>query len=282
MLSGTVDCDGFQLEWVREGRGIPMLVLGASRFYPRYFPPAMRDHFDMVFCDLRQWVPTPDGFDIATITRDTFSDDIERVRAATGLDRPIVVGQSHHGYMALAYARRYPDRVRGAVVIAISPPDYEDDSAAFFERDATPERRAADARIRASHRVAEPVVTSRDFIDRYLAEDAYFWFDPEADHSYLWEGVEINVGVYDQVWADEAFGGFRLETSDTPTFLALGRYDYLNPYYSWDTSLPLFSNLRSQLYERSAHQPPNEQPDEFTADVVDWARGLEASSLATR
>jgi proline iminopeptidase len=274
MASGTVDCDGFQLEWVREGRGIPMLVLGGSRFYPRYFPQAMRDQFDMVFCDLRQWVSTPDGFDIATITRDTFSDDIERVRAATGLDRPIVLGQSHHGYMALAYARRYPDRVRGAVVIGVSPPDHDDDSAAFFERDATAERRAADARIRASSRAPEHAETSRDFIDQYLAEAAYFWYDPEADHSDLWEGVEANVSVYDQVWANEAFGGFHLEPSDTPTFLALGRYDYNNPYYSWDRYLPLFSNLHSRLYERSAHQPPYEQPAEFTADLVAWSRGL--------
>ena len=274
MLSGTVDCDGFRLKWVREGRGAPMLVLGASRFYARYFPPAMRADFDMVFCDLRLWVQTPDGFDVATITRDTFSDDIERIRAATGLDRPIVVGQSQHGYMALEYARRYPDRVRGVVVVAIAPPEYEEDGATFFERDASPQRRAADARIRASRHAPEHVATSRDFIDRYLANEAYWWYDPEADHSYLWEGVEINVGVMNQVWADDAFGGFRLEPSDTPTFLALGRYDYFNPYYSWDPYRPLFSNLRSRLYERSAHQPPNEQPDEFTADVVDWARTL--------
>jgi proline iminopeptidase len=273
MLSGTVDCEGFQLEWVREGRGIPMLVLGTSRFYQRYFPAAMRTHFDMVFCDLRQWVPTPDGFDIAKITRDTFSDDIERVRTATSLDRPIVVGQSQHGYMALEYGRRYPDRVRGVAVIAIAPPDHVDDSAAFFQRDATPERQAADARIRASRRVPEHVETPRDFVDLYLAEEAYWWFDPEADHSYLWEGVEANVGVHDQVWADKAFGGFRLEPSATPTFLALGRYDYFNPYYSWDPYLPLFSNLRSRLYERSAHHPPNEQPAEFTADLVAWSGG---------
>ena len=113
LASGIVDCDGFRLAWVREGRGIPMLVLGASRFYPRYFPAAMRDHFDIVFCDLRPWAPTPDGFEITTITRDTFSDDIERIRVATGLDRPIVVGHSQHGLMALAYARRYPEQVRG-------------------------------------------------------------------------------------------------------------------------------------------------------------------------
>ena len=274
MLTGTVDCDGFQLEWVREGRGIPMMVLGASRFYPRYFPSAMRDHFDMVFCDLRQWAPTPDGFDIATITRDTFSEDIERVRVATGLDRPIVVGQSQHGLMALEYARRYPDRVRGVVVVAVAPPDSHFDSKEFFEHDATPERRAADARIRATRRIPERVETSRDFIDVYLSDEAYVWYDPEADHAYLWDGVEINLGVLHQVWEDGAFGDFHLEPSDTPTFLALGRYDYFTPYRTWDEYKPLFSNLRSRLYERSAHQPPNEQPDEFTSDVVAWSRGL--------
>jgi proline iminopeptidase len=228
-----------------------------------------------VFCDLRQWVPTPDGFDIATITRDTFSDDIERVRAAAGLDRPIVVGQSQHGYMALEYARRYPDRVRGVVVVAVAPPvDDEDAEETFFDRDATPERRAADARIRAARPVPDRVETSRDWIDRYQANDAYVWFEPEPDHSHLWDGIELNLDVMKQVWADEAFGGFRLDPSDTPTFLALGRYDYSAPYYLWDEYRALFPNLRSRLYERSAHQPPNEQPDEFTADVVEWARGL--------
>jgi len=274
MQTGTADCDGFQLEWVREGRGIPMLVLGGSRFYPRYFPPAMRDHFDMVFCDLRQWVPTPDGFDIAAITRDTFADDIERVRAAAGLDRPIVVGHSHHGLIALGYARRYPDRVRGVVVIGTPLPANDFNRKAYFEQDATPERRAADARIRATRHIPERVETSRDYIDTYLSDDAYVWYDTEADHAYLWDGVEVNLDVMDQVWQDGVFGDFHLEPSDTPTFLALGRYDYYTPYRSWDEYKPLFSRMHSRLYERSAHQPPNEQPDEFTSDVVAWSRGL--------
>ena len=275
MRFGTVDRDGFQLAWVREGQGTPMLVLGAARFYPRYFPPAMREHFDMVFCDLRQWADTPDGFDIATITRDMFSDDIEGVRTATGLDRPIVMGQSQHGYMALEFAKRYPDRVRGVVVIASGAPvDAEGEAEAFFDREASPERRAADARNRATHRFPEHVETSRDFIERYLANDAYFWYDTETDHSYLWEGVDINLAVMRQALSDDAFGGLQLEPSDTPTFLALGRFDYANPYYQWDAFRPLFSNLRYRLYERSAHQPPNEQPDEFTADLVEWASGL--------
>src|SRR5215471_17523820 len=108
---GTVDRDGFKLEWTREGTGIPILVLGASRFYARYFPQSLREHFEMVFCDLRQWAPTPDGFDISTITRDTFSEDVAAICRAAGLDRPIVAGQSHHGLIALEYARHSPEDV---------------------------------------------------------------------------------------------------------------------------------------------------------------------------
>ena len=74
--TGTVDRDGFMLRWVREGRGIPMMVLGETRVYPRYFPPPMREHFEIVFCDLRQWTPTPVGFNVSAITRDTFSEDV--------------------------------------------------------------------------------------------------------------------------------------------------------------------------------------------------------------
>jgi len=119
---GTVDRDGFMLEWVREGHGFPMMVLGASRFYPRYFPQALRDHFEIVFRDLRKWVRTPDGFDISAITLDTFSGDVDAIRQAAGLDRPVVAGQSQHGSIALEYARRYPDRVRGVAAVAPVPP----------------------------------------------------------------------------------------------------------------------------------------------------------------
>jgi proline iminopeptidase len=273
MPRGIVDCDGFQLEWVRVGMGIPMLIIGGAHFYPQYFPEAMRDHFDMVFCDSRHWVTTPKGFNLSTLTLDMIADDYERVRVATGLERPIVVGHSQHGYHALMYARRYPDRVRGVAVVASSPPsDGNDDD--FFERDASPARKAADARIRAAAQAPSRATTSDEFIDRYVAESAYFWFDPEIDRRYLWEGTEANLAVFDRMWDDDMLGGVRLEPSATPTFLALGRYDYGNPYYAWDSFRPLFSNLTYRLYERSAHQPPMEQPDAFTADMVEWARTL--------
>src|SRR5262249_30195024 len=117
--SGTVDRDGFRLGWVREGRGLPLMVLGDTRFYRRYFPSSLRGQFEMAFCDLRQWVPSPRGFDVGTITRDTFSEDVDALREAVGFDRPIVAGQSQHGTIALEYARHSPSHVLG--VVAITP-----------------------------------------------------------------------------------------------------------------------------------------------------------------
>jgi pimeloyl-ACP methyl ester carboxylesterase len=74
--------------------------------------------------------------------------------------------------------------------------------------------------------------------------------------------------------AQQAFGGYQVGPLDLPTFLALGRYEYMIPFYLWDRSKQHLSNLRYKLYEKSGHHPPYEQPDEFAADLLEWARDL--------
>lgn len=276
--SGVVDRDGFKLEWVREGSGIPMLVLGSRRFYPRYFPQSLRGHFEMVFCDLRQWVATPDGFDISTITCDTFSEDIDAVREAVGFDRPIVAGQSQHGSLAFEYARHSPHSVRGVVAIAPLPPADiiagSEPAAEFFQRDAAPDRLAAHEQKQAASRVPASIETTQDFIDSFMSDDVMRWYDFNFDASALWDGVEVNLPVMGQVFGPSVLGGYHLEATDVPVFLGLGRYDYRFPFYQWDEPKQSFSNLRYRLYEKSGHNPPYEQPAEFTEDLVDWARSL--------
>lgn len=284
--AGAVERDGFRLEWVREGRGIPMLVVGARHFYPRYFPRSLREHFEIVFCDLRHFAASPDGFDVDTLTRDTFSEDIEAVRRATGLDRPLVVGQSVHGAMALEFAQHSPDRVRGVVAVAPMPPagsrDGLEPAVEFFERDASAARLAAHRRNLATRRMPTSIETSQDFIDDYVAYDAKGWYDHDFDCSPLWDGVEVNLGVIDQVWRPGVFGGYRIEALDVPVFLALGRYDYGVPHYVWDEPKKRLSNLHYKLYRKSGHHPPYEQPAEFSADLVEWAGSLPRTGPATR
>jgi len=111
--SGSVERDGSKLDWVQVGGGIPMLIVGPPRHYQRVFPHDLRSTFDVVFANMRGFVPLPEGVDVTTINRDTFSDDIEAIRQAAGVVRPVVVGHSVVGKIVLEYARRYPDSVRG-------------------------------------------------------------------------------------------------------------------------------------------------------------------------
>ena len=255
-----------------------MMVLGSHRFYRRYFPQQMREHFEIAFCDLRQWVQAPAGFDISAITLDTITDDVDALREAAGFDRAIVAGPSQHGAIALAYARRVPEHARGVAAITPFPPagtrdglEPRDD---FFVRDATPERLSVHERNLATRRVPEAVITAQDFMDDYSARAAKAWFDPSFDDAPLWEGVLLNLAVMNQVFSKAVLGGYTIDGLEVPVFLALGRYDYIFPAYWWDQPRTQLRNLCYRLYERSAHQPPYEQPDEFVADLVDWAASL--------
>lgn len=213
---------------------------------------------------------------MSTITLDSFSDDVEAVRQAAGLDQPVVLGHSQHAALALEYARRYPDEVRGVAAIAAVPPLGSEDglepAEEFFRRDASPERLAAHERNQAS-RPAQ-VATSEDFIAEYLSLDAMNWFDYSFTGAWMWEGTEVNIPVIVQLFAPEGLGRFLVEDFDLPVFLGLGRYDYRIPYYQWDKPRKRLSNHRYKLYENSAHSPPYEQPEEFTADLLDWAKTL--------
>jgi proline iminopeptidase len=268
--------DGFELEIVREGRGIPMLVVGSTLYYRRALPAALRDDFELVFCSLRHWAPSPEGLDISTITVDTYSDDIEAMREAAGVERPLVLGHSIHGTIALEYARRYPEQVRGVVAVgapAAGMGALQQQIAAFWEADASPERRAAHEAWHARHRVPEGLEKSQDVVDFYVANGAMYWADPTFDASPGWEGVETNMAMFGQLMG-VMYGAYELEPLDVPVFLALGRYDYVVPYTTWDESRHRLSNLRYRLYEQSGHTPPMEEPEAFAADVAAWAREL--------
>lgn len=276
VLRGTLDRDGFRLRWVREGAGIPMIVIGSERYYRPYFPASLRDHFDVVFCDSRQWASTPDAYDVSTITSDTICGDIEAVRQVVGFDRPIVMGQSQHGAMALEHARRHPAQVRGAVAIASAPPGVDDLMAAreaFVAADASAERLAVHAENLATRRVPDVVESTQDFVDRYVANGALGWFDPTFDATPLWEGVVPNTEVMDRIVGPDVLGRYELPL-DVPVHVAIGRYDYGVPHHLWDEPARRHPNLELHRYDRSGHNPPYEEPEAFVAAVVEWATAL--------
>ena len=113
--NGTVEVEGAQLGYRIEGHGETCLVVGSSVFYPRAFSEDLREHLQLVFVDLRHFAPSDPAFGPELISIETYSDDIEQVRQVLGLDDVVVIGTSLHGTIALEYARRHPEHVRGVV-----------------------------------------------------------------------------------------------------------------------------------------------------------------------
>ena len=79
-------------------------------------PQELRNHFKFVFfMDLRHDAQSNSSVETSRITLDTYLDDIEKVRRTLGLDRIVVLGHSHHGLLALEYARKYPQQTSHVV-----------------------------------------------------------------------------------------------------------------------------------------------------------------------
>lgn len=278
--SGTIDAGGFKLQYRIEGAGPATIVIGSACYYPRVFSQQLREHLRLVFLDHRGFARAPATIDPASFELATLVDDIERARQALGLERVMVVGHSGHSYIALEYAKRYPNNVSHVVMIGIAPDlsaSNVEAAAQYWRESVSPERKAlfeANLQRLPDDELAHLPLSER-FITAYIRNGAKIWFDPKFDSTPLWEGVELNE-VFEHVWG-EVFPAIDITKSlgalDRPVFLALGRYDFLvAPPASWDRVRPTFKDLTVRVFERSGHTPQFEEAELFDAELLGWMR----------
>lgn len=123
-----VKINGIELAYTRRGKGTPLVLLHGYPLDHRIWDevaPLLDDKFDLILPDLR-------GFGNSTTvdtpyTMDDFASDIAGLLDSLGIQKTAVAGHSMGGYVALAFARLFPDRVAGLGLIAsqtlADPPD---------------------------------------------------------------------------------------------------------------------------------------------------------------
>ena len=279
--TGTVAAGEFLLRYRIEGTGTPTIVIGSAIYYPRVFSQNLRKHLRLVFLDQRGFAPSPGRVDTTEFALDTLVDDIERARRQLGLDRIAVIGHSGHAFMVLEYAKKYPSNVSHVVMIGIKP-DLSAASAAATERcwqeSASSERKAImeeNLRRLPDEKLAQ-LPPGEQFNRRYIRNAPRTWYDPRFDASALFEGVEINMDMFNYVWG-QVFRDIDitqgLQTFDRPVFLALGCYDFLvAPPSMWDPIRPKFRDLTVHVFEQSGHTPQYEEPALFDAELLRWMK----------
>ena len=274
--TGTIAAGEFRLRYRIKGTGPPAIVIGSAIYLPRAFSENLRQHLRLVFLDHRGYAPSPGPMDASEFAPDKQLDDIEQARRELGLDRIVVIGHSIHSFMALEYAKRYPENVSHVVMIGSPVFNAASDQEArdqYWQEFASPERKAAMAENlqRLPNEQLAQLQPGQRFLRGYIRNGPRTWYDARFDASPLWEGVDMND---DYMRAP----GFRdiditqgLDTFDLPVFLALGRYDFLvAPPSTWDPIRPKFRDLTFQVFERSGHWPHYEESALFDVELLRW------------
>jgi pimeloyl-ACP methyl ester carboxylesterase len=118
MREARVDCEGVALAYTDVGSGPSVLLLhgmACDRSHMLDLAFHLSGRYRCVALDLRghgQSDAPPTGY-----ATDVLVDDIVRAIEALGLERPVVIGHSRGGSLALALASRRPDLVRALVLL---------------------------------------------------------------------------------------------------------------------------------------------------------------------
>ena len=115
----TVSVNGIQMAYERRGKGTPLVLLHGFPLDHHLWDdvvPLLEDTFDLILPDLRGFgdsttVESPYGMD-------DYASDVAGLLDQLRVDKAAVVGHSMGGYIALAFAKLYPERVSGLGLVS--------------------------------------------------------------------------------------------------------------------------------------------------------------------
>jgi proline iminopeptidase len=232
----------------------------------------------MIACaDLPHFVKHDSDFNLATLSFDTYANNIEIIRAELGFKQVVIVGHSHHGNVALEYAKRFPNKVSHVIIISSPPVDIAGtikESELYWATYASVERKTILKKNRAA--ISADHLTSLSpeeaYIVQYVADAPMYWYDPNYDASWLWLGMHFDLETIHAF--RDLFGKYRM-TWDTaylkaPVLVVIGRHDYVVPHTLWEEKLPKLQNVTYKLLDRSGHTPQLEESQMFDQILLDW------------
>ena len=124
----TIKVKGINIAYIQRGMGTPLVLLHGYPLDHHLWDevlPLLEGGFNLIVPDLR-------GFGLSTtvdtlFTMDDYASDIALLLDMLGIQKTAIVGHSMGGYVALAFARLYPKRVRGLGLVSsqamADPPD---------------------------------------------------------------------------------------------------------------------------------------------------------------
>jgi proline iminopeptidase len=276
--AGTFTVANVPLRYVREGSGPTVVAIGSAIYYPKAYSAALRRQLDMVFVDSRHFVPSyqPSAEQLTHVTLETFADDLDAVRQQLGVERWAVIGHSIHAQIAVAYARKYPQRTSHLVIIAGVP--FRSSGATadnFFKTDASAERKAALAEsTQGLDGILAATSPTRRFAVAYRHRAALYWANPRYDATRLLDGLETGPAFnrLQQVALTQEEARQALKEIKVRTLVVLGKLDYAVPYFTWNSLIDGLPNVTLTVLDADSHNPQTESPQRFDPILLNFLK----------
>ncbi len=274
----NINREGFDLAYCVKGQGKKkIVVIGSSVYYPRLFSENLYKHFQFYFLDHRGFVKSPRELKQEDYTLDKIVEDIEVARQFLKLENFIILGHSGHAFMALAYAKKYPQYIDKVILLNSAPTNSQErqqQSFSYFNETADTERKRQFEMILLFLENDIRNDPERRFVHMCLRMGAHSFYDYTFDAADMWEGVYTNMQIIDYLWG-VAFAERNLihllADVEKPVLVGLGRYDYLvAPVSLWDSLDGLDKNVKKVIFEKSGHNPMYEEPETFDRELISW------------
>jgi proline iminopeptidase len=275
---GIIEIDSFKLHYTIEGQGIPCLVIGSSVYYPRTFSEQLKQQLKMYFVDMRWFAPQRGEMPPDTFTIQKIAEDIEQIRQKLHLEKPVVIGHSIHGSVAMEYAKIYSENISSVVMIC-SPNIYGND---IFEQaaniawaSASPNRQQLQNDNWAElANVSDKYTPAELIVENYCAMAPKYWYDPMYDAHELWKDMTIHADLMQQLYG-ELFANYTMfpegQAAPAPSLAIVGQYDFVIPPALWERDQKV-KNLTIAMLNKSGHTPQLEESKVFDKILLKWIK----------
>jgi pimeloyl-ACP methyl ester carboxylesterase len=268
--SETAKVNGIALHYVRGGKGHAVILIhGFPQDWFEYHAimPRLAKQFTVIAVDLRGVggsTATESGYDAANM-----AEDIYLLTKALKLGRVYVVGHDIGGHVAYAFARRYPDATRGAMILDTPVPGIE----GWDEIQGDPNM--WHVRFMQVPGLAEKLVIGRQadyfgyffLFGKFNPSDVEHFVNSYASETQLHAVFEM----YRAFPANVQFNAAQRGQNDVPLYLAAGDgspFAKLIPKIAQGLRANGCSHVETGLIQNAVHYVVEDQPDEV-ADLIE-------------
>ena len=273
---GVIEVGGYKLKYVVKGKGTPCLVIGSSVYYPKTFSEELHKHLKIYYVDMRWFAPGLSGEQVNEFNIRNVARDIEEIRQFLKLEKPVLMGHSIHGTVAMEYARLFPENVSSLVLIG-SPnrfgnPFFDKTTASAWKKASESRKELQNKNWNELSKISAGLTEAERVVEEYCTMAPSYWFDPTYDAHWLWEGVNVRSHLLRPLYSN-LFNNYSMfankNRAPVPTLVILGKYDFVIPPSLWEPDKNM-ENVTTVILKKSGHTPQLEESKKFNTILLNW------------